>query len=147
MISTKVYDENNKPSSSVKNDIVNFLAMHLEKYGDPKYQIHKALDYSVKDHASFGGFTLTMVQDDAIVGSAVINKTGMGGYIPENILFYIATHVDHRGKGIGKQLMQQVIKNCDGDIASHVEKNNPAIHLYERLGFTNPYLEMRLKRQ
>ncbi|HAB28956.1 MAG TPA: GNAT family N-acetyltransferase, partial [Xanthomarina gelatinilytica] len=34
----------------------------------------------------------------------------------------------------------------EGDVALHVEPNNPAIKLYESLGFTNKYLEMRLKK-
>ena len=32
------------------------------------------------------------------------------------------------------------------DIALHVEKDNPAVFLYEKLGFENKYLEMRLTR-
>ena len=70
----------------------------------------------------------------------------MGGYIPENILVYIATHKAHRGEGIGKKLMEATLLHANGDIALHVEQNNPAKFLYEKFGFTNPYLEMRLKR-
>ena len=70
----------------------------------------------------------------------------MGGYIPENILVYIAIHENFRGTGLGKKLMQSVIDQAEGDIALHVEANNPAKFLYEKLGFTNPYLEMRLKK-
>lgn len=70
----------------------------------------------------------------------------MSGYIPENILVYIATNKHLRGKGIGKSLMTKAIDLCKGDIALHVEKDNPAKFLYEKLGFTNPYLEMRLKK-
>ena len=68
----------------------------------------------------------------------------MKSYIPENILVYIATHSGFRGKGIGKQMMEEAIKLAHGDIALHVEPNNPAKFLYEKLGFTNKYLEMRL---
>ena len=70
----------------------------------------------------------------------------MSGYIPENILVYIAVNKNQRGKGVGKQIMQKAIANTDGDIALHVEKDNPAKFLYEKMGFTNPYLEMRLKK-
>ena len=70
----------------------------------------------------------------------------MDGYIPENILVYIATHKEYRGKGIGKKLMEETLNFAKGDIALHVEANNPARRLYEKYGFTNPYLEMRLKR-
>ena len=80
------------------------------------------------------------------MGVTVVNETGMSGYIPENILVYIATHKDFRGKGLGKKLMQEAINFAKGDIALHVEANNPAKHLYEKLGFTAPYLEMRLKK-
>jgi ribosomal-protein-alanine N-acetyltransferase len=59
---------------------------------------------------------------------------------------YIATHNKYRGQGLGKKLMQGAIDFASGDIALHVEANNPAKFLYEKLGFTNPYLEMRLKK-
>ena len=42
--------------------------------------------------------------------------------------------------------MSKVIEFSKGDIALHVEKDNPAKYLYEKLGFTNKYLEMRLKK-
>ena len=65
---------------------------------------------------------------------------------PENILVYIAVHSDQRGKGVGKELMKKAINTAKGDIALHVEPENPAKFLYEKLGFTNKYLEMRLKK-
>jgi len=146
MIDIKIFDEVNKPTDLEKSEIVNFLFENLQEFGDPKIDIQKAIDYSVKEFISFGGFTMLIMENDIIVGATIINRTGMGGYIPENILVYIATHKDYRGKGFGKVLMQKAIDYSKGDIALHVEANNPAIHLYEKLGFTNPYLEMRLKK-
>jgi ribosomal protein S18 acetylase RimI-like enzyme len=58
-------------------------------------------------------------------------------------LVYIAVDKQYRGKGIGKQLMQEVMQQTNGGIALHVEPDNPAKFLYEKLGFTNKYLEMR----
>ncbi len=67
----------------------------------------------------------------------------MKGYIPENVLVYIAVHREARGQGVGKELMQKAIQFAQGDIALHVEPDNPAKYLYESVGFENPYLEMR----
>jgi ribosomal-protein-alanine N-acetyltransferase len=146
LLTIQVFDEQNKPTKSQKLEITNFLFEHLQEFGDPKEDIQKAIDYSTKEFTSFGGFTLLLKENDEIVGSTVVNQTGMGGYIPENILVYIATHKARRGKGIGKTLMQNAIDFSKGDIALHVEASNPAKQLYEKLGFTNPYLEMRLKK-
>ncbi len=123
--------------------IVDFLHEHLEEYGDPKADIQRCLDY-VFDR---GGFILLGLEDKEIKGAVIINETGMGGYIPENILVYIAVHHDQRGKGVGKELMKNALKLCKGDVALHVEADNPAKFLYEKVGFTNPYLEMRYKRK
>ncbi|NQV53151.1 MAG: GNAT family N-acetyltransferase [Flavobacteriales bacterium] len=122
--------------------IVDFLHTHLDEYGDPKEDIQRCLDY-VHDR---GGFALLGIVEDEIIGAVIINETGMSKYIPENILVYIAMDKAFRGKGIGKELMSNAIKLCKGDIALHVESDNPAKFLYEKLGFSNKYLEMRLKR-
>ncbi len=142
----KLFDAVNKPTEIEKEEIVDFLHTHLEEYGDSKKDIKKAIDYAVKEFSSFGGFIVLAIEQGEILGGVVINKTGMGGYIPENILVYIATHGGHRGKGLGKTLMEKTIDFAKGDIALHVEHNNPARFLYEKYGFTNPYLEMRLKK-
>lgn len=144
---TVVFDAVNKPTNSEKNQVVSFLHQHLQEYGDPKADILKAINYSIKETSSFGGFTMVLYDEkNTILAATVVNQTGMGGYIPENILVYIATHSDYRGKGLGKTLMNKAITYSKGDIALHVEANNPAKFLYEKLGFTNPYLEMRLKK-
>ncbi|OGU56085.1 MAG: GNAT family N-acetyltransferase [Ignavibacteria bacterium GWF2_33_9] len=146
MIKTKIYDAENKLNETEKSEVINFLYDHLDQYGDAKNHIKKAVDYSVQDIESDGGFTLIAKENNEIQCAVVINRTGMGGYIPENILVYIATHKNQRGKGVGKKVMQEALNHADGDVALHVEANNPARFLYQKLGFTNPYLEMRLKK-
>lgn len=126
------------------NKIVNFLYEHLDQYGDAKEAIQKCIDYVFTPNK--GGLILLAIDNNEIVGATIINKTGMSGYIPENILVYIAVNKNQRGKGVGKQIMQKAIENTEGDIALHVEKDNPAKFLYEKMGFSNPYLEMRLKK-
>ncbi len=146
MIETRFYDEKARPGKEEKKAIVDFLFKHLDQFGDKWEDIEKAIDFAIKEWPSFGGYVLTGSQNGEIIGAVVVNRTGMKGYIPENILVYIATHGDLRGRGIGKELMQQAIERAEGSIALHVEPDNPARHLYEKLGFTNKYLEMRLAR-
>lgn len=146
MVHTIIFDEQNKPDKQEKKELVDFLHDQLEQYGDPKNQIERAIDYSLKEFDSFGGFVMVLQQKEQIRAAVVINRTGMDGYIPENILVYIAVDRNSRGEGLGRKLMTQAITHADGDIALHVEANNPAKILYEKLGFTNPYLEMRLKK-
>lgn len=129
-----------------REEVADFLFVHLDEYGDKKQDILKAIDYALNTGVTPGGFIVTARQEGKIIGAVVVNRTGMTGYIPENILVYIAMDAAHRGKGIGKELMKRTIDRADGDIALHVEPHNPAKKLYEKLGFENKYLEMRLKK-
>jgi ribosomal protein S18 acetylase RimI-like enzyme len=66
----------------------------------------------------------------------------MKDFIPENILVYIAVDNSHVVKGMEKinakaiSMLKEIYTSCRPD--------NPAKGLYEKLGFTNKYLEMRL---
>lgn len=142
-MNTILFNEKNKPTNCEKEEIIDFLFQHLEEFGDPREDIEKAINYAIKETISYGGFILEAIDNEKISSVIVVNKTGMKGYIPENILVYIATHKDLRGKGIGKRIMNKAIEIAEGDIALHVEPDNPAKFLYEKLGFTNKYLEMR----
>jgi GNAT superfamily N-acetyltransferase len=129
-----------------KEEIVSFLHRFLDEFGDPKEHIRNCIEYALNAGKHPGGLIISAWDGDTVVGATIINKTGMAGYIPENILVYIATHSEYRGKGIGGQLIERAFKETEGDIALHVEPENPAKKLYEKLGFTNKYLEMRWKR-
>jgi len=138
-------DENN-PTSFSREDIADFLYNHLGQYGDTKQAILKCIAYAFGDGPGQDGFILAAHSGGEILGVVIINKTNMSGYIPENILVYIAVHEKTRGKGVGTALMRKIIENTNGDIALHVEPDNPAKLLYEKFGFTNKYLEMRLSK-
>jgi len=55
------------------------------------------------------------------------------------LLVDIALLAGHRGLGIGGELLRELIRECSRDRVSlrlQVLKTNPALRLYERLGFT-----------
>ena len=146
MSTIKVFSYVVKPSEKERTQIIDFLFEHLEEFGDPRADIEKSCAYALRENGKLGGFVLARYENSQVTGAVVGNQTGMKDYIPENILVYIATHTAMRGKGIGKELMQKAIEIAEGSIALHVEPDNPAKFLYEKVGFTNKYLEMRYKK-
>jgi len=143
MLDVKQINNENELTNISRDEIINFLHTHLNRFRDDKVSIGKCLDYAFAKDSGKGGFVLTGHYDGQLVGIVVMNKTGMEGFIPENILVYIAVDASQRGKGIGKQLVEEAINRAEGDVKLHVEYDNPAKRLYERIGFTTKYAEMR----
>lgn len=141
----KIIDQATGKDEQLTNDLIaDFLVQHLDQFGDKKEFILKCLDYVFNPDR--GGFVVVAHEGMHIAGAVIINETGMDGYIPENILVYIAVDKAFRGQGLGKKLMGLTMERAKGSIALHVEPDNPARFLYQKLGFTNKYLEMRLQR-
>ena len=116
-----------------QNDLVEFLYTHLDRFGDSKEAIDKCINYAFSDKEGYGGFVVGGFIEGELVGAVVMNDTGMGGYIPENILVYVAVNSKFRNQGIGGKLVKHVIENSKGDVKLHVEYDNPAKKLYERI--------------
>ncbi len=136
--------KNAKDLSKTKRiECIDFLHTHLERFGDSKKDIDKCFDYALNDNEGMGGYILNAFHKNKLAGILVINKTGMSGYIPENILVYIAVDSIHRGKGFGRSIIEKAIELTEGNIKLHVEFDNPAKRLYERIGFECKYAEMR----
>lgn len=148
MTTIHIYNPKHSTETTEIAELTAFLFEHLGQYGDPETDIRKAIAYALGKENKPGGIIVTAAdqQTGTLKGVCVVNKTGMSGYIPENILVYIATDIESRGQGIGKNMMQKVIEATEGDIALHCESDNPARLLYEKLGFKSKYLEMRLKK-
>ncbi len=140
------YHDFETKTNVTKEQIAAFLHTHLDRFRDTVSAISKAIDFALSKEDGKGGFIILAFDDEILVGVVVINDTGMKEYIPENILVYIAVHEEYRGRGIGAQIMNIALENCKGAVALHVEYDNPAKRLYERLGFVSKYAEMRYSR-
>jgi GNAT superfamily N-acetyltransferase len=143
MLEIKKIEKEQDFKEITKDEFVDFLFVHLDRFGDPKKDIYKCLNYAFSNEKSEGGYALAAFYEGKLVGGLIMNKTGMGDYIPDWILVYVAVDASYRGKGFGKQIIEKAFQLCDGRIKLHVEYDNPAKRLYERLGFTSKYAEMR----
>ena len=47
---------------------------------------------------------------------------------------------------MGHRRVERALDEADGDVKLHVEYENPAKRLYERIGFASKYAEMRWTR-
>ena len=124
------------------------LAFHSEMkpYEDKVEDVSKALDYCLRiDKSKPGGFLVLATRPEALVGGLLMLRTGMDGYIPPWILLMVFVSPELRGQGLGGKIIDMALEHTGGgDIKLHVEHDNPAQHLYKRVGFTSKYLEMRL---
>ena len=139
----EIKKENDFDKDLTRKKFVDFLYQHLDRFGDSKEAIGKSIDYAFSEEKGCGGFLLAAYNDDDLIGELVMNITGMAGYIPENVLVYVAVDSKYRGKGFGREIVDKAISLADGDVKLHVEYENPAKRLYERIGFTTKYAEMR----
>ncbi len=141
----KVEKESELPEWASRDRLVEFFHYKMKPYEDLKEDINKALDYLFSDENYAGGFLMLARLEGRLVGMLAMLKTGMSGYVPENILLFVSVDPELRGKSIGRRIIERSIAECEGDIKLHVEYDNPAKRLYERIGFKSKYAEMRYK--
>ena len=100
-----------------------------------------------KCRAAFEGFgsrsddrALVAETDDGVVGACWVRTTDEYGHLDdETPSFSLSVLRPYRGHGIGSDLMRQMLSELQRSgyqrASLSVQKENPALHLYERLGF------------
>ncbi|MCA9726667.1 MAG: GNAT family N-acetyltransferase [Candidatus Eisenbacteria bacterium] len=138
--------ERDLPDGVTRDALVRFFHETMKPYQDEPTDVSRALDYAFSGRVEDGGYLVLAVRSGEIQSGLLMLNTQMGGYVPQNLLLFVATRPELRGQGIGKMVCERAIEECQGDVKLHVEYDNPAKHLYERLGFRTKYAEMRLSR-
>ncbi len=140
---TTLYDAFTGMSPAEKSTVVNFLCEHTNNAS--KQSVREALEYAIKSKPSFGGFVLTAHTGRQMIAAVIVNRTGMEGYNPKNLLVFATFHNDYRDdEAMMLYILRKAIELADGDMALHLEPRHPALKLYKKLGFQATYLELRL---
>lgn len=134
------------PSWTSLNGFASFMFESLKPYEDPIALVKQGTIDALQPKDREPGFVLIAEIHKKIVGGLIMLRTGMKGYIPENFLLMVAVDPNTRGMGIGAKIIKKSFEMADGDVKLHVEYDNPAKRLYERLGMTTKYAEMRLSK-
>lgn len=140
----KVTSSDGFPAWATRPRVVEFFHETMKPYEDKPEDIEHALDYAFSREKFAGGFLMLASSADALAGALLMLNTGMKGYVPENILLFVSVNPQLRGQGIGAKLIQRCFDEVEGDVKLHVDFDNPAKRLYERLGMQHKYAEMRL---
>ena len=142
MIKQIQYDAYTGISCSKKNAIVQFLCENLEDSWIEQDAVLQAVEYAIKEVPSFGGFILTTEINEQIIAAIIVNKTGMGGYMPEYVAVLNAIAPNYRGKGITKSLIEKAINLGKGDISLLVKNCGPKELILENLTVEAKYMQM-----
>lgn len=103
-----------------------------------------ALSKYVANFGRLGDFAVVLIDDNKLVGAAwaraFAKEEGSYGFIAEGIPeLSIAIYRLHRNQGFGTQMIDSLIKilraNGIENASLSVDKRNPAVKLYLRLGF------------
>lgn len=143
---TKVVNESGFPDWINRESAIEFIHRTMKPYHDSMEDISRALDYCFSEAEGKGGFLMLAHFSDQIAGQLTMLNSGMGGYIPENILLFVSIEPAMRGKRVGGKLIEYCLNEAEGDVKLHVEHDSPAKRLYERIGFTSKYAEMRYQK-
>lgn len=129
------------PDWAPRDHLVRFFHETMKPYHDSLPDVERGLDYALEP--SREGFIMVARDASGFLGALTMLDSGMGGYIPRWILLFVSVEPEARGRGVGGRLIERALSECDGPVKLHVEYDNPARRLYERLGFQSKYAEMR----
>ncbi len=80
------YDAFTGMNFSKKMSLIDFLCGVNELPETERSNVTKSIDYALKDTVSFGGFIFTFEKKQKFLGAIVVNKSGMGGFLPEHLI-------------------------------------------------------------
>lgn len=129
MTSINKYDAFTGMNPSKKMALVNFLCAVNDIPTDEKNNITQSIDYALRDMASFGGFIVSLEKEHQFFGAVIVNKSGMGGWLPEHLVVVHGVAPVLAQEEIIALLLKEADKYTRGNIAivSKVERSNEVL--------------------
>jgi ribosomal protein S18 acetylase RimI-like enzyme len=111
--------------------------MKLVPWTDAQKQAFLRMQFELQSahyHSHYPDASYQVILSDGVpIGRLYIHRTET-----QILVIDIALLPEHRRAGIGGQLLREILAEADGagkKVAIHVERQNPALGLYTRLGF------------
>ncbi len=123
--------------------IADFLDENMKPWNDTPADTLSGVEMALSGEDG-AGFVSVAMNGNRLCGALVMLGTGMEGFVPPNLLLFVAVDPSLRGRGVGGGLIRHALRQAAGDVKLHVDFGNPAVRLYERIGFERSYLDMRL---
>lgn len=133
------------PAGETVDSLAAFFHETMVPWQDTLPDVKKALAYAFGAVPGQGGFLVLAREDGRRAGALLMLETHMGGFVADHLLLFVSVDPEQRGRGLGRRIVEKALAHCDGTVKLHVDFENPARRLYERLGFEAKYTEMRRK--
>jgi len=120
------YDAFSSMNYFKKTALVDFLCAVNDIPASQRERVVQSVDYALKETISFGGFIVTLEKLNKFVGAVVVNKSGMGGFLPDNLVVLSGVAPIKSQEEIIALLLKEADMYAMGNIAivSQMEETN-----------------------
>ena len=123
------------PEWLTEEEMITFFHETMKPFEDEPGDIKAALDYMYSKNGGKGGFLMVSRVNGELGGALLMLNTGMGGYVPENILLFVTIDPKLRGQGIGRRMMTDLYRRLQPlDRLSFWTATPAAAEYYRHLG-------------
>jgi len=89
-------------------------------------KVVSAIDAALKHVPSFGGFLVEAISNHKIIGAAIINHSGMGGFFPNSIISYFSVSESIEDQLlVVEKMLKDIFKHTEGKIAIFLKPTHP----------------------
>lgn len=143
MLNIKEYTPLTGIPEKERKTLVEFLDEHLERPGDPEYEIESSIRLAMERKDPSGGFVVLGYYAGELAGALVVSRATGNDYTHENARVLIAVKPRHKGKGLGRKLLRRVEGLSGEDIEINVERFDPEGFLRDKMQTVTRFLEER----